>query len=73
VPSDIDYFTYLGIPTKFNLDELELKQLFRRKQAKVHPDRFTQKSAQEVDLAIKGNSIKISCFSNFIPKIIPHI
>jgi hypothetical protein len=49
VPSQIDYFTYLGmLPPKFELDQLELKNRFRQKQAKVHPDKFAQSSMEEV-------------------------
>lgn len=46
---EINYFTYLGLEPAFRLDEEQLKERFRQKQAVVHPDKFSQSSEEEVN------------------------
>ncbi|TNJ26709.1 Jac1 [Giardia muris] len=38
VPSNLDHFRLLGVPTEYSLDQKELGRRFRQLQARVHPD-----------------------------------
>uniref|UniRef100_A0A915NXP1 J domain-containing protein n=2 Tax=Meloidogyne TaxID=189290 RepID=A0A915NXP1_9BILA len=45
---EANFFTYLGVPLAFNLDNDELGKKFRGKQAIVHPDKFAMRSEDEL-------------------------
>lgn len=51
-----NFFSYLGFPEKFLLDEMELKKRFRNIQANVHPDKFSLRSNREQELADQHSS-----------------
>jgi len=48
IAAGIDYFDYLGITPKFELNEADLKMRFRQRQANVHPDKYSQNAPEEV-------------------------
>nr|CAD2130364.1 unnamed protein product [Meloidogyne enterolobii] len=49
--TEANFFTYLGVPLAFNLDNDELGKKFRGRQAIVHPDKFAMKSEDELQHA----------------------
>lgn len=50
---DHDWFEALGVPRKMSIDVAALSKAFRTRSAKVHPDRFGNKSAVERRLALQ--------------------
>ncbi|XP_064619365.1 iron-sulfur cluster co-chaperone protein HscB-like [Lineus longissimus] len=51
VPDDITYFNILGVEMTFDLDLARLRKNFMQYQMKLHPDKFSQKSQEEKQLA----------------------
>ncbi|ALC43936.1 l-3-72Do [Drosophila busckii] len=47
VNNQINYFELLSFPTKFTMQQQELTQRFRQLQARVHPDKYSNKSDRE--------------------------
>jgi molecular chaperone HscB len=48
-----DYFALFDLPVKFALDVNTLRDKYRALQAKVHPDKFANASAQEKRLSVQ--------------------
>lgn len=48
-----DYFSLFHLPPRFEIDSADLAQRYRDIQARIHPDRFAGKSAQEQHLAVQ--------------------
>jgi len=47
------HFDFLGLPARFDLDEHQLHETFRRVQAAVHPDRFANSGGAEHRIAMQ--------------------
>ncbi|XP_002006966.3 iron-sulfur cluster co-chaperone protein HscB isoform X2 [Drosophila mojavensis] len=47
VDNNTNYFELLNFPTKFELQASELTQRFRQLQARVHPDKYSNKTTRE--------------------------
>lgn len=47
------HFDFLGLPARFGLDENQLHETYRRVQAAVHPDRFTNAGGAEHRIAMQ--------------------
>ncbi|XP_023172344.2 iron-sulfur cluster co-chaperone protein HscB [Drosophila hydei] len=47
VDNNTNYFELLSFPTKFSLQPSELTQRFRQMQARVHPDKYSNKTTRE--------------------------
>lgn len=52
----LNYFSMLGVPRQFRLDESALTSAYRELQRSVHPDRFAGKSDRERRLAVQKSS-----------------
>jgi len=53
VALDADYFTVLGLPRRFDLQEGDIDAAYRSVARRVHPDRFSSASPETVDRATK--------------------
>ncbi|KAF8922549.1 hypothetical protein CPB85DRAFT_1427846 [Mucidula mucida] len=54
IPRDVNCYNILGLPYephKFTLDELDLRNRFRRAQAACHPDTWTSRGADNTEVA----------------------
>jgi molecular chaperone HscB len=51
-----DYFAFLGLPRKLNLDQADLEQKFRALSRQYHPDYFYNASAAERRLSLERSS-----------------
>ncbi len=51
-----DYFTFLGLETKYSINQAQLKQQFLRTQAILHPDRNMQNQSMLTQLSSYSNS-----------------
>lgn len=52
----IDYFSFLGLPRKLNIDTAALEREFYRLSRKLHPDLFARGSAQEQEWSTEKTS-----------------
>jgi molecular chaperone HscB len=59
LPSDIDYFTKLGLEKKFEIGEKILDVAYFSKQRLLHPDLFIKKSEQEKKLSM-GHAVDLN-------------
>jgi len=46
-----NYFELFGLPIKFSVDQVQLKQQYRELQLRFHPDKFASKGGSEKRLA----------------------
>lgn len=51
-----DYFAFLGLPRRLELDEVALEREFYSLSRKLHPDRFSQASAREQAWSLEKTS-----------------
>lgn len=57
IPTNVDFFNLLNQAKKFKIDQAKLTQHFHQAQNAVHPDKFSQSSDKEKDLASKWSSL----------------
>uniref|UniRef100_A0A915IQ66 J domain-containing protein n=1 Tax=Romanomermis culicivorax TaxID=13658 RepID=A0A915IQ66_ROMCU len=57
----VNYFQYLGLPVVYDIDPDLLTESFKKLQARLHPDRFSNKSQllKHSDIARAVNSVKL--------------
>ena len=55
-PAPTDYFSFFGLPRKLNIDVGKLEREFYQFSRKLHPDVFSQASAQEQDWSLQKSS-----------------
>ena len=52
----MDYFSFLGLPRKLNIDAADLEQRYRALSRQLHPDYFQNASAAERRLSLERSS-----------------
>ena len=57
VAASVDYFSFLGLPRKLQLDEAELEKSFYSLSRQFHPDYFMSASAEERQASIERSSM----------------
>jgi len=55
--SDIDYFSFFGLPRKLDLDLTKLEEQFHQLSWKLHPDNFSQATAYERALSLEKSAM----------------
>ena len=55
-PSEMDYFSFFGLPRKLNLDTAWLEKEFYRLSRKLHPDVYARASADEQSWSLQRSS-----------------
>lgn len=56
VPSHTDYFAFLGLPKKLNIDEAALEKLFYKLSRDFHPDYFMNTTGDEQQASLDRSS-----------------
>ena len=54
--SELNYFAFLGLPLKLEIDTVALEKQFYAMSRRLHPDRFASKSATEQEAALAESS-----------------
>jgi len=57
ISSETDYFRYLGLPRKLNIDLKDLEHRFYELSRRFHPDYYQQKSEQERAISLENAAI----------------
>ncbi|XP_019753301.2 iron-sulfur cluster co-chaperone protein HscB [Dendroctonus ponderosae] len=59
-----NFFRIFNLDEKFDIDAKELRMQYRRLQAQLHPDKFTQKTAEEKEISESFSSLVNKAYNN---------
>jgi len=71
----MNYFELFGLPIGFQVDAAKLRQAYMEIQRTSHPDKFTQSSSEDQDIALEKSAIANKAFTllNNKEQILPYV
>ena len=71
----MNYFELFGLPIGFQVDATKLRQAYMEIQRTSHPDKFTQSSSEDQDIALEKSAIANKAFTllNNKEQILPYV
>lgn len=71
----MNYFELFGLPVGFQVDAAQLRLAYMEIQKNTHPDKFTQSSAEEQEIALEKSAIANKAFTllNNKEQLLPYV
>lgn len=71
----MNYFELFGLPVGFQVDAAQLRSAYMEIQKNTHPDKFTQSSAEEQEIALEKSAIANKAFTllNNKEQLLPYV